>query len=176
MSSGNSEFLESIWASCEELRGGLETSRFGGYVLALLFVKILSSRSGDDRLSPVVVPEGSSFADLVALKGRPDIGEKINTKILAPLSRVNHLSGLPDFSVIENWGPARERVSRLSRLIAIFEDPRSIRGGRLVWRSRYSGRTLFISRGPLCQGERGRRLTTRPMTWLAWPQAFSHPA
>jgi type I restriction enzyme M protein len=38
-----------------------------------------------------------SFADLVALTGRIDIGNQINTKIIAPLATANKLGGFPDF-------------------------------------------------------------------------------
>jgi len=34
---------------------------------------------------------------MVALKGKPDIGDQINKKILGPLSQANNLADFPDF-------------------------------------------------------------------------------
>jgi len=46
----------------------------------------------------ITVPEGSSFKDMVALKGKPDIGDQINKKIIAPLADANKLTAMPDFN------------------------------------------------------------------------------
>jgi hypothetical protein len=35
---------------------------------------------------------------MVALKGKPDIGDQINKKIIAPLASANKLSDFPDFN------------------------------------------------------------------------------
>ena len=43
----------------------------------------------------VEVPKGGSFADMVALKGNKEIGDKIN-KIIAKLAEVNNLKGVID--------------------------------------------------------------------------------
>ncbi len=40
-------------------------------------------------------PTGASFKDMVALKGKSDIGDKINKKIIAPLADANKLLRLP---------------------------------------------------------------------------------
>ena len=34
-----SELYSSLWASCDELRGGMDASQYKDYVLVLLFVK-----------------------------------------------------------------------------------------------------------------------------------------
>jgi type I restriction enzyme M protein len=31
--------------------------------------------------APIIIPEGASFKDMVAIKGKPDIGDQINKKI-----------------------------------------------------------------------------------------------
>ena len=38
------ELYSSLWASCDELRGGMDASQYKDYVLVLLFVKYVSDR------------------------------------------------------------------------------------------------------------------------------------
>lgn len=118
-----SELYSSLWASCDELRGSMDASQYKDYVLVLLFVKYVSDRYANEDYAPIVIPLGASFADMVALKGKPDIGDHINKKILEPLAKANHLSDMPDFNDPAKLGDGKERVERLSNLIAIFEDP-----------------------------------------------------
>jgi type I restriction enzyme M protein len=60
---------------------------------------------------------------MVELKGNPNIGELINTKIVAPLENANKLSDLPDFNDATKLGTGKEKVDRPTNLIAIFENP-----------------------------------------------------
>ena len=60
---------------------------------------------------------------MVALKGKPDIGDQINKKIIAPLANANELSDMPDFNDATKLGSGKEMVDRLTNLIAIFENP-----------------------------------------------------
>jgi type I restriction enzyme M protein len=60
---------------------------------------------------------------MVALKGKPDIGDQINKKIRAPLANANKLSDFPDFNDATRLGSGKEMVDRLTNLIAIFENP-----------------------------------------------------
>ena len=60
---------------------------------------------------------------MVALKGKKDIGDQINKKILAPLAKANKLSEMPDFNDPNKLGNGKEMVDRLTNLIAIFESP-----------------------------------------------------
>jgi len=39
-----SELYSSLWASCDELRGGMDASQYKDYVLVLLFVKYVSDK------------------------------------------------------------------------------------------------------------------------------------
>jgi hypothetical protein len=93
-----SELYSSLWASCDELRGGMDASQYKDYVLVLLFVKYVSDRYADQPYAPIFIPKGASFADMVALKGKTDIGDQINKKILGPLAQANKLSDMPDFN------------------------------------------------------------------------------
>jgi type I restriction enzyme M protein len=60
---------------------------------------------------------------MVALKGKTDIGDQINKKILGPLAQANKLSDMPDFNDPNKLGSGKEMVERLTNLIAIFENP-----------------------------------------------------
>ena len=117
------ELYSSLWASCNELRGGMDASQYKDYVLVMLFIKYISDKWGGQLYSPITIPPGASFADMVKMKGNPNIGELINTQILAPLEEVNRLSDFPDFNDVTKLGSGKEMVDRLSNLIAIFENP-----------------------------------------------------
>jgi type I restriction-modification system DNA methylase subunit len=83
-----SELYSSLWASCDELRGGMDASQYKDYVLVLLFMKYVSDKAASRRDYDLVVPSGGSFTDMVALKGDPEIGDKMN-KIIARLADAN---------------------------------------------------------------------------------------
>src|SRR5438034_373759 len=81
-----SELYSSLWSSCDELRGGMDASQYKDYVLVLLFVKYVSDKYAGVPYAPITILTGASFKDMVALKGRSDIGDQINKKIIAPLA------------------------------------------------------------------------------------------
>ncbi len=117
-----SELYSSLWSSCDELRGGMDASQYKDYVLVLLFVKYVSDKYDGVPYAPITIPEGASFKDMAALKGKPDIGDQINKKIIAPLANANKLSDMPDFNDPSKLGSGQEIVDRLTNLIAIFEN------------------------------------------------------
>src|SRR5467141_506799 len=117
-----SELYSSLWASCDELRGGMDASQYKDYVLVLLFIKYVSDKYAGQPYAPITIPKGASFKDMVALKGKPDIGDQINKKIIAPLANANKLSDMPDFNEVSKLGSGKEMVERLTNLIAIFEN------------------------------------------------------
>ena len=118
-----SELYSSLWQSCDELRGGMDASQYKDYVLVLLFIKYVSDKYAGQPYAPITIPPGASFADMVALKGKPDIGDQINKKIIAPLANANKLSDFPDFNDASKLGSGKEMVDRLTNLVAIFENP-----------------------------------------------------
>ncbi|MBP0622878.1 type I restriction-modification system subunit M [Cupriavidus consociatus] len=118
-----SELYSSLWESCDLLRGGMDASQYKDYVLVLLFIKYVSDKYAGQRYAPITIPDGASFADMVALKGKPDIGDQINKKIIGPLAAANKLSDMPDFNDTGKLGTGAEMVTRLSDLIAVFESP-----------------------------------------------------
>ena len=117
-----SELYSSLWSSADELRGGMDASQYKDYVLVLLFIKYVSDKYAGVPYAPITIPPGASFKDMVALKGKPTIGELINTKIIAPLEKANHLSDMPDFNDATKLGSGKEMVEKLTNLIAIFEN------------------------------------------------------
>jgi type I restriction enzyme M protein len=118
-----SELYSSLWQSCDELRGGMDASQYKDYVLVFLFLKYVSDKYAGKPFAEIRVPPGASFKDMVALKGRTDIGDQINKTILGPLAKANQLSDFPDFNDAAKLGSGKEMVDRLTNLIAIFENP-----------------------------------------------------
>lgn len=100
----------------------MDASQYKDYVLVLLFVKYVSDKYDGIPYAPITIPEGASFKDMVALKGKPDIGDQINKKIIAPLANANKLSDMPDFNDPSKLGSGQEIVERLTNLISIFEN------------------------------------------------------
>src|SRR4029453_10988393 len=90
-----SELYSSLWSSCDELRGGMDASQYKDYVLVLLFLRYVSDKYAGNGDAVVEVPKGGSFSDLVKLKGKPNIGEGINT-VLSNLAEANNLKGVID--------------------------------------------------------------------------------
>lgn len=120
-----SELYSMLWEVCNKLRGGVEPSRYKDYVLVLLFFKYVSDRYKGQRFAEFTVNEGASFDDLIAAKGKPDVGERVD-KIIQKFLEDNRLQGsLPDvsFNNPEELGHGKELVDKVSGLIAIFQNP-----------------------------------------------------
>ncbi len=123
-----SDLYSSLWASCDELRGGMDASQYKDYVLFMLFIKYISDKYGnsDDFTPAVTIPKGASFKDMIALKGKSDIGDKINTQIIQPLIDANARlarSDFPDFNDPNKLGEGDAMVQRLTNLVGIFQKP-----------------------------------------------------
>ena len=126
MAMKKSELYGSLWKACDELRGKMDASQYKDYILTLLFVKYISDKYAGKEYAKVQIPEGASFQDMVKLKGKADIGDAINKKIIAPIAEENDLGGLKssvDFNDETKLGKGKEMIDRLSKLIAIFEAP-----------------------------------------------------
>jgi len=118
-----SQLYSSLWASCDELRGGMDPSQYKDYILTLLFMKYVSDKYAAKSGALIEVPEGGSFADMVALKGDKEIGDKIN-KIIGRLAEANDLKGVidqADFNDESKLGTGKEMQDTLSKLVAIFD-------------------------------------------------------
>ena len=118
-----SELYSTLWASCDELRGGMEPSQYKDYVLLLLFVRYVSDKAKFD--TNISIPAGSSFNDFITFKNKTDIGEKMNTAVRA-LAKANTLDGVfdnTDFNDEGKLGKGKDLVETLTKLIGIFENP-----------------------------------------------------
>ena len=123
-----SDLYSSLWQSCDELRGGMDASQYKDYVLFMLFIKYITDKYGDstDFAPPVTIARGASFKDMLELRGKSDIGDKINTQVIAPLVQANTRlarSDFPDFNDPNKLGQGNEMVERLTNLINIFARP-----------------------------------------------------
>lgn len=118
-----SQLYSALWDGCDELRGGMDASQYKDYVLVVLFVKYISDKAKKDTDMLISVPEGCSFDDMVALKGKTNIGEEMN-KILEKLAEANGLTGVitnADFSDENKLGKGKDLVETVSKLIAVFQ-------------------------------------------------------
>ncbi|MGM9780504.1 MAG: N-6 DNA methylase [Candidatus Cryptobacteroides sp.] len=118
-----SQLYSALWDGCDELRGGMDASQYKDYVLVVLFVKYISDKAKKDSDMLISVPEGCSFDDMVALKGKTNIGEEMN-KILEKLAEANDLTGVitnADFSDENKLGKGKDLVETVSKLIAVFQ-------------------------------------------------------
>jgi type I restriction enzyme M protein len=118
-----SDLHNSLWRSCDELRGGMDASQYKDYVLTLLFMKYVSDKYSGKPDALIEVPEGGSFEDMVKLRGDKEIGDKVN-QIISKFAGANELKGVidvADFNDEEKLGRGQEMVDRLSKLIGIFQ-------------------------------------------------------
>ena len=83
-----SDLYSSLWASCDELRCGMGASPYKDHALFMLFIKYISDKIR--RLGGLCPardhPLGASFKDMVALKGKSEIGEKTTSATAPPAS------------------------------------------------------------------------------------------
>src|SRR5437773_4471880 len=93
----------------------MDASQYKDYVLVLLFVKYVSDKALGQTGYLLDVPEGARFADMVALRGDKEIGDKMN-KIISKLAEANELKGVidvADFNDADKLGRSEEHTSEL---------------------------------------------------------------
>lgn len=120
-----SELYSLLWEACNKLRGGVEPARYKDYVLVLLFFKYVSDRYKGQPFAEFTISQGASFEDLIAAKGKSDVGERVD-KIIQKFLEDNRLQGsLPDvsFNNPDELGTGKELVDKVSGLIAVFQNP-----------------------------------------------------
>ncbi|MFZ1535860.1 MAG: hypothetical protein WAT23_00515 [Chromatiaceae bacterium] len=87
-------------------------------------IKYVSNKYAGVPYAPITIPSGTSFKDMVALKGKPDIGDQINKRIVAPLANANKLSDMPDFNDATKLGSGKEMQNRALKLeLRVVEKP-----------------------------------------------------
>ena len=122
-----SELYATLWKSCDELRGGMDASQYKDYVLVLLFMKYVSDKAASQRdYDCSTSRRAASFADMVALKGDPDIGEGIN-KVIDRLAEANETSPArstwPTSTTPRSSAAARRWSTASPTSSRIFENP-----------------------------------------------------
>ena len=120
-----SELYSILWEACNKLRGGVEPARYKDYVLVLLFFKYVSDRYKGQPFAEFTISKGASFEDLIAAKGKSDVGERVD-KIIQKFLEDNRLQGaLPDvsFNNRDELGTGKELVDKVSGLIGVFQNP-----------------------------------------------------
>lgn len=134
------QLYASLWASCDKLRGGMDSSEYKDYILTLLFMKYVTDKfknkgayedikvfdKAHDKDPDPEKRTGCSFDDFIALKGKKNIGEGMD-KIIARLADDNtDLKGVIDiahFNDEKKLGSGKEMVDKLTDLISIFQRP-----------------------------------------------------
>ena len=62
-----SDLYSFLWASCDELRGGMDASQYKDYVLFMLFIKYISDKYGNsDVFAPLIPPVFKMMLEAVA--------------------------------------------------------------------------------------------------------------
>lgn len=117
------ELYSSLWASCDELRGGMDASQYKDYVLTMLFLKYISDRFSNDDFAIIEIPEDATFDKISELKGNKEIGDKLNI-IIRKIAEANNLRGVidvADFNDEDKLGKGKDMIDRLTKLIGLFE-------------------------------------------------------
>lgn len=118
-----SELYSSLWESCNQLRGGMDASQYKDYVLVVLFLKYISDKAKVEKDYLLEIPEGCTWDDILALRGKKDIGEKLN-EIIHCIAENNELGGVidtADFNDDAKLGKEKDKVDTLSNLISAFQ-------------------------------------------------------
>ncbi|WP_082890686.1 type I restriction-modification system subunit M [Eikenella longinqua] len=116
------QLYASLWAGCDELRGGMDAGQYKDYVLTLLFLKYISDKHKTGT-GMIDLPAGTTFDDIAKLKNTPEIGDNIN-KTIAKIAEANDLKGIidvADFNDEDKLGKGKDMVDRLSNLVGVFE-------------------------------------------------------
>lgn len=117
-----SELYSSLWESCNQLRGGMDASQYKDYVLVVLFLKYISDKAKADKDYLLYIPEGCFWEDILALRYKSNIGERLN-EIIHQIAEENELSGVidtADFNDDTKLGKGKDKVDTLSKLVTAF--------------------------------------------------------
>ena len=117
-----SELYSSLWESCNQLRGGMDASQYKDYVLVVLFLKYISDKAKGDKDYLLNIPEGCFWEDILALRYKSNIGERLN-EIIHQIAEENDLSGVidtADFNDDTKLGKGKDKVDTLSKLVTAF--------------------------------------------------------
>ena len=60
-----SELYSSLWASCDSLRGGMDSSQYKNYILTLLFVKYVSDKYKIDDTETIIAAAQAELDEMI---------------------------------------------------------------------------------------------------------------
>lgn len=118
-----SELYSSLWESCNQLRGGMDASQYKDYVLVVLFLKYISDKAKADKDYSLNIPEGCTWEDILALRYKSNIGERLN-EIIHQIAEENELTGVidnADFNDETKLGKGKDKIETLSKLVTAFK-------------------------------------------------------
>lgn len=121
-----SEIYSTLWKCANKLRSnsGLGAETFKNYVLILLFLKYISDRIKSGERTNIEVPEGCTFDDIIAHKGKTTIGDKIN-KVIGKIAEENELQdviSITDHDFCDKKLGSLDEASKLiSELVGAFQ-------------------------------------------------------
>src|SRR5258708_35060908 len=94
-----SDLYSSIWASCDELRGGMDASQYKDYVLFMLFIKYVSDKYADyDGFEPpIVIPKGPASKTLAGPQATPTSATRITRRFTKRLIEATSRLARADF-------------------------------------------------------------------------------
>ena len=107
----------------------MDASQYKDYVLFMLFIKYVTDKYGDSTDFATAghdPPRARASRTCSQLRGKSNIGDKINTQVIAPLVQANDrlaLSDFPDFNDSNKLGEGQAKVERLTNLVNIFAKP-----------------------------------------------------
>ena len=115
-----SDLYSSLWASCDELRGGMDASQYKDYVLFMLFVKYVSDKYAGDPNALIEVPAG----------GGHDSGNEAPAKCLNGCEARQAALGEVQELILAADGQWREKLPHFHQPVrqcaAILEPPSSV--------------------------------------------------
>ena len=122
-----SEIYSTLTKCTNKLRSnsGIGAESFKNYVLILLFLKYVSDKIKSGEPTLLEIPEGCTFDDIIDLKGKNEIGDKINIIIgkIADVNGLHDVINLTDHDFCDKKLGSTEDSSKLiSELVAAFQD------------------------------------------------------
>jgi len=137
------EINDQVWRACDTFRGAVDPSEYKNYILTMLFLKFVSDLAKEKRAEysekyggdqvrveramqreRFILPQECDFDHLYAKRDEPNIGELLNTALVAiedaNRGKLDKVFRMIDFNSEANLGEARERNRRLKSLLDDF--------------------------------------------------------
>ena len=129
-----SDLYSSLWASCDELRGGMGARQYKDYVLFMLFIKYVSDKYGDTAIKSYKKQQGKLLS---ASNVENLVGDVL-------LSSFEQLTGLPNHSptnyrggtlfddVVDSAVCLATALSYANGIAHVWQDPENPDDGHII--------------------------------------------